>query len=749
MTVIFSVIVVFLLILAVFDLFVGVSNDAVNFLSSAIGAKAAGLKAVLVIASIGVLVGAMTSAGMMDVARHGVMQPQNFSFYQVMAIFMAVMVANVIILDVFNTLGLPTSTTVSLVFNLLGGTVAIALLERMKGNPHSISEMVNSDQVLTMIIAIFFSVAVAFVFGLIVQWITRLIFTFKVSDHGRWFVPFFGGISMTCLAYFIFVKGLADSPAMSEASKLWVDENTTILMVYIFIGTTVLSGVMQLLHVNVFRVIVLLGTFGLAMAFAGNDLVNFIGVPLAGLDSFETWEASGTPDVHTFMMDSLLGPSTSPWYYLLITGIIMIISMCTSSKAQNVLKTSVDLSRQDDGDEMFGSSRAARHIVRAVRDSTSWMSRLVPKSTAQRIDRRFDRTEAVLPEGAAFDMVRASVNLVLASLLIILGTTFTLPLSTTYVTFMVAMGSSLADRAWSRESAVFRVTGVISVIGGWFITAGVSFIVSGVIALLMYWLSYPAMMISIVIVVVMLVRSQRQYNQKEKAGKTESKFRLMMRTRDPELVWDMLRTHVQQTQVFVAHFALTQFNNICDGLSKESARQLRHVQSDLDEEQSQLKRYRKREYLALRRIPRDIAMERNTWFHLGANSDQQFVYCLKRMLDPVKEHVDNNFNPLPKHYFDDFHPVREKINELFSNAEQMITSGDYKEYHPLLDQADACKNRLSVLRKQFLDQMQNDMDDAEYKAALVYLNLLQESQEFLSIMRHQLRAAHRFLRETR
>ena len=744
METIYLVIVVFLLVLAVFDLFVGVSNDAVNFLNSAIGAKVAKFRTVLIIASLGVLIGAVMSAGMMDVARHGIMHPANYSFHEVMIIFLAVMVTDVIVLDVFNTLGMPTSTTVSLVFELLGGTFILALFKMNADPTLGFADLLNSDKALSVIIAIFVSVGIAFVVGLVVQWISRIIFTFNYKYHLRYTIAIFGGVSFTFLAYFIFIKGLGGSPFISDDVKTWIKDNTPMLMLATFVGSTIVMEIIHLLRVNVFKFIVLMGTFALAMAFAGNDLVNFIGVPLAGLDSYQDYMAHGNGVPGGFMMTSLMSSAKSPLLYLLLAGIIMIVAMATSKKAQNVVKTSVDLSRQDEGDEMFGSSKAARTMVRATQDCGEWLSRYVPKSVSRWIDSRFDKNEVILSDGAAFDMVRAAVNLVLASMLIIFGTNYKLPLSTTYVTFMVAMGTSLADRAWSRESAVFRVTGVLSVIGGWFITAGVAFLACAIVCSIMYVGGFVAMVIFMGVVVVILIRSNIRYNKKASEEKKDDVFHLMMRTRDPEIVWDLLTKHVSRTQSFVNRFAEQQFCKILDGLTNENLHALSQSQRELRTEQEQLKKFRRKELLALRRVPLETAIERNTWYHLGVNSDQQFIYCLKRMLEPVKEHVDNNFNPLPKLYVDEFTPVRRKICELMERTESMLSTRQFAAYDEVLTEADHLKDELSVIRKRHYDRLQSDRSTQTLKIALVYLNILQESQEFLSIMRHQLRAANRF-----
>ena len=746
MSTIYLCIVIFLLCLAVFDLFVGVSNDAVNFLQSAIGAKVAKFRTVLIIASCGVVLGAIMSSGMMDIARHGIMSPDHFTFEEVMTLFLAVMVTDVIVLDVFNTLGMPTSTTVSLVFELLGGAFILSTL-KMWGDPSlNYSVLLNSDKALEVIIGIFASVAIAFFFGVIVMWISRVVFTFNYKKHSRYSIAIFGGIAFTALSYFIFMKGLGKSPYLPAEWRDYIKDNIGMLLVVTFVVSAIVMEFLHLCRVNIFKFTVLMGTFGLAMAFAGNDLVNFIGVPLAGLSSYQDYMANANgaaPD--SFMMTSLMESAKTTPVFLLIAGAIMIIPMATSKKAQNVIKTSVDLSRQDEGDEMFGSSSAARVIVRNCQNADSWLNHFMPQSMKNWINSRFNKNDVELEESAAFDVVRAAVNLVLASMLITIGTNLKLPLSTTYVTFMVAMGSSLADRAWSRESAVFRVTGVLSVIGGWFITAGVAFFACAMVCLAMHFGGIVVQSAFIALVIFMLIRSNIQYNKKQKEVSKGSTFQLMMRSRDPEIVWDLLRRQVSRTQSYVCHFALVEFNLIMDGLANENPRDLRHANKELKKEQDMLKKFRRQEMLGLKRSPMEVAIERNTWFHLGANSNQQFIYSLRRMLDPIKEHVDNNFNPLPEEYVKEFTPIRQKINDLMQMTAEQIETDRYENYREILAEADACKDELSVVRKKHIDRIQHTKDNTLMQISLVYLNVIQESQEFLSVMRHQLRAAKKFM----
>lgn len=599
---------------------------------------------------------------------------------------------------------------------------------------------------MSVIVAIFVSVAIAFFFGMIVQWLSRIVFTFNYKKHSRYSIALFGGIAFTALSYFIFLKGLGKSRFIAEDVRTWIDSNISLLLLYTFIGSTIMMQVLHMLRVNVFKFVVLMGTFALAMAFAGNDLVNFIGVPLAGMDSFRDYVANSNGlDARDYMMTSLMESAQTPPFFLLAAGVIMIVAMATSKKARNVIKTSVDLSRQDEGDEMFGSSRAARSIVRVTQDGNSRVMQYMPKSVSRWIDSRFNKQEAELNDGAAFDVVRAAINLVLASMLITIGTNYKLPLSTTYVTFMVAMGSSLADRAWSRESAVFRVTGVISVIGGWFITAAVAFGACALVCLIMFYGGILAKILFMVLVVVLLIKSNRKYASKEKEGEKEDVFRLMMRTRDPEIVLDLLMKHVSRTQSFMTRFAIDEFNNIIDGLENERTRTLRKVNNELRKEKEMLKKFRRQELLALKRVPTDIAIERNTWFHLGINSSEQYIYCLRRILDPIKEHVDNNFNPVPQLYIDEFRPLRATINDLMQQTETQISTCRFEHYRDTLALADKCKDELSVVRKRHIDRITQMKDNNLLQISLVYLNLLQESQQLLSNMRHQLRAAKKFM----
>ena len=736
-------IVIFLFLLAIFDLTVGVSNDAVNFLNSAIGAKAASFKTIILIAAVGIFCGATMSNGMMEIARHGIFRPEAFHFNELMCIFLAVMVTDVVLLDIFNTLGMPTSTTVSMVFELLGGTFALAMLKIAAG-PESLTfaELLNTEKALTVILGIFLSVAIAFFFGTLVQYLSRIIFTFNYPTKLKWTIGLFGGIAVTAIIYFMLIKGIKDASFMTDAHKLWVKDNTLTIVGGCFVFFTVLMQILHWCKVNVFKVIVLLGTFALAMAFAGNDLVNFVGVPLAGFSSYTDFMANGNGVANDYLMGALNEPAKTPFIFLFLSGVIMVISLITSKKAQHVIKTSVDLSRKDDGNEMFGSSAIARSLVRSMTTLGNNISKIIPEKVKVWLDSRFNKDEAILANGAAFDLVRASVNLVLAGLLIALGTSLKLPLSTTYVAFMVAMGSSLADRAWGRESAVFRVTGVLSVIGGWFITAGAAFIICFFVTMIMYFGGMTAMVIMIGVAAFILIRSNNKYRKKMKSEKQDDVFQQMLSSKDKAVVWNLLRQHVRENLVKVLDFAANTYGQMTDGFIREDLKSLRKAVSSTNDEKDILKKIRRKETLGMRRIDRNVAIEKNTWFHLGSNSSEQMMYCLKRMCEPCKEHVDNNFNPLPAECAEEFVPIRDMLKSLLERTKDIIDKGNYEEADLVLAEGEELKTCLSRLHKMRIERMQEE--NSSVKLSLVYLNLLQESQELVSIMRHMLRASRKF-----
>ena len=738
--------VVFLFVLAIFDLMVGVSNDAVNFLQSAIGAKVAKFKTILTIAAIGIFAGAAMSNGMMEVARNGVFHPSFFSFQDVMFIFLAVMASDIVLLDIFNTLGMPTSTTVSMVFELLGGTFALALM-KVAGDPSlHVADLMNTSKALTMIMAIFVSVAIAFVVGAFVQYISRTLFTFVYKNNSlKWKIGIFGGLAFTAIIYFMLIKGLGNVSFISDAAHEWINTHSWTICGICFVVTAVLSQVLFALKVNVFKILVLTGTFALAMAFAGNDLVNFIGVPLAGYSSFQDYSANAGGDAAGYLMDSLNGPAHTPVLFLIAAGLIMVISLATSKKAFNVVKTSVDLARQDAGDEMFGSSKMARVLVRFSTNTASALSELVPNGVKRWFAKRFDNENVVLPQGAAFDEIRATVNLVVSSLLIALGTSLTLPLSTTYVTFMVAMGSSLADKAWGRESAVFRITGVISVIGGWFITAGAAFILCFLVALAMSLGGLTMASILIALSIVLLVRSNIKYKKKQAEEKGDVVFNQMITSEDNAETLRLLTQHIRQGQSQFLDFVNVNYLNVTEGFISEDLSRLQKAESAMRKQRQELKQRRRKEMLGLRRIDPGVAIEKSTWFHLGVNSCEDMLYSLRRICDPCEEHIDNSFVPLEKDRIKEFLPLRDTLLYLLKRAVVVISTENYTDSDKLREQCEEFKSCLSSTRQGQIERMQTSKENIT--VSYVYLNLLQETHEIASSLQHLLRASKHFAKE--
>ncbi len=743
--------IIFLFVLAVFDLSVGVSNDAVNFMNSAIGSKAASFKVIMVIAAIGIFVGASLSNGMMDIARHGIYQPQHFYFSEIMCILLAVMLTDVVLLDIFNSLGMPTSTTVSLVFELLGGTVAISLIKIANSNGAlQLGDLLNTDKAFTVILAIFLSVAIAFFFGAIVQYISRLIFTFNYKKHMNYFIGLFGGLAATSILYFMLIKGLKESSFMEGDLKTMIYSNTDTIVWGALIFFTLLMQVLHWLKVNVFKVVILLGTFALALAFAGNDLVNFIGVPLAGYSSYmDLMAQGGTTTTDTFLMESLLEPAKTPWYFLVGSGLVMVIALATSKKAQAVIKTSVDLARQSDGNENFGTSPVARVLVRTCNNASNTILSVVPLRVKDWIDSRFNNNEIILEDKASFDLVRASVNVVLSGLLIALGTSLKLPLSTTYVAFMVAMGSSLADRAWGRESAVYRITGVLSVIGGWFITAGAAFTICFLVALLIHVGGIAAMAAMVGLAIYMLIRNQILYKKKmkkeamqEEVDSTISKLR---ETKDKREALSLFREHSRDELCDVLNFASDTFNRSVHGFMDENLRELRKVMSAIEEKKSYLKQVKRVGTLGVTQLEHDIAIDKGLYYYQGNDFASEIVFSIRRLTEPGKEHVDNHFSPLCEVQKENFGKMTDEIVSFLNRSSVMIESNDYHRMDDLIAESVDLTAKLTLLKKEELKRIQGQSGST--KVSMVYLNMVQEAQNVVSFTANLLKVSRKFQKE--
>ena len=734
--------VIFLFILAVSDLWVGVSNDAVNFLNSAIGAKVARFRTIIIVAATGVFLGAIMSNGMMDIARHGIFRPEQFAFKELMYIFLAVMVTDIILLDVFNSLGMPTSTTVSMVFELLGATFALSMI-KIAGSDTGLgfADYMNTEKALSVIMAIFVSVAIAFVCGILIQYIARIIFTFNFNKGLKWKIGIFGGIATTSIIYFMLFKGAKDLSFMTPEVKTWIADNTWMLLGGCLVFFTVLMQILHFLKVNVFKVIVLIGTFALATAFAGNDLVNFIGVPLAGFSSYQDYMAAGGGNPDSHMMGVLNESASTPLVFLVAAGVVMVIALATSKKAHNVTKTEINLARQDEGDEMFGSSKVARSIVRWSNSTANFIIAATPDKVKSWIDRRFDKSTIEIEDNAAYDVVRASVNLVVASLLIALGTSLKLPLSTTYVTFMVAMGTSLADRAWSRESAVFRITGVLSVIGGWFLTAAIAFISAFVIALLMYFGGTVVTVIIVIAGLAVLIHSNIKYKEKPDTAKGDQAFQDILKISDSKKVWEPFLNYVASNDKTFLDGVSAQYTAVTDGLMQENVKVLKRSMNDLKAYKTTLKNLRKKETICLRMADAETALVKSAWFHTAFNYMEQIYYSLRRICEPAYEHVDNNFSPIPEEYCNTFITVRDELVAATRRLAQHFKDRDYEAMRAEEETLASLQKKFSDLRKALMVDIQEK--NVNLTVAYLYLNLIQESEQLCISMKHYARTSRK------
>ena len=737
-------IIIFLFCLAISDIIVGVSNDAVNFLNSAVGSKTAKFRNLIIIASIGVFLGASLSNGMMDIARHGIFQPQYFSFAELITIMLAVMVTDVILLDAFNSRGLPTSTTVSLVFELLGGTVALAMIKNIQTDGAlTFAQMINTDKALSVILGIFLSIAIAFIFGMIIQWIVRTIFTFNYKPRMKYLAGIFGGIAVTAIVYFLLIKGLKDSSFMTADANAWIKEHTGMLVLCLFVGSSIIMQILHWCKVNILKVIVLMGTLSLAMAFAGNDLVNFVGVPLAGFSAWQDYSANGMGvGADNYLMGSLLEPAHTPMIFLILSGATMVFALATSRKARNVINTEVNLTNQNESEATFGSSATGRRLVQIANSFATWLEKVTPLRVRNWIDSRFNKDEAILVKGAAFDQMRAAVNLVVSSLLIALGTSLKLPLSTTFVTFTVAMGTSLMDRAWDRESAVGRVTGMMSVMGGWLLTAVIAFAVCFAIALIMHYGSFIAMILLSLVALFIIIRSNIRFNKKaHEKEKNKTVFDQMMSSNDPAEVWALLKGQIKEGTVKELNYVSDYYTNFIDCFVNENLKCLRRQFSTLHTEISDYKAVRRKEILALKRTDPTVSVQASTWFHLESNNTSQLLYSLKRISEPCKEHLENNFNPLPRECAEEFAPASEAFLVLLKKATDYVDKFDSAATPTeLTKEISAYKKEVAVLRKNNLERFNAESDTSNFNIYILYQTILQETQQMADDLKHLIRA---------
>ena len=719
----YLVILILLGILAISDLVVGVSNDAVNFLNSAIGSKVAPLKVILVIASLGVLVGATFSSGLMEIARKGIFHPDQFAFHDVMIIFLAVMVTDIILLALFNTYGLPTSTTVSIVFERLGAAFAVAMYKIYLSPVEGLADMgkyINSGKALAIITGILISVFIAFFTGLVIQFLSRLLFTFKYAKTFRYFGSLWGAIAISTITYFIFIKGAKGASFIDDATVAWIKSHTFNILLFSMIGWTILLQLLRwVFKLNILKMIVLVGTFALAMSFAGNDLVNFIGVPLAGLSSFQEFIKQGDS---TMLMSSLAEPVKANTFLLLLAGMVMVVTLWTSKKSRSVTKTEVNLGRQYEGYERFGSTGLSRGIVRMVMGINGTMGRYTPGKLRSFIQHRFKEEKtrngmssaitADDDDAPAFDMIRASVNLVVASALIALGTSLKLPLSTTYVTFMVAMGTSLSDRAGGRESAVFRVTGVFTVIGGWFMTALIAFLISGIFAILLMLTGWIGITLLVILAVVMLIRTRIMFKKREQSEeRTEeliSSPPSITQTQTFEKATSEIKKTINQLPVLL--------KMVFDGLTAEDVRKLRRTDREIHEYYLERKGIKDSLPNLVDRLSEE-SIEAGHYYIQIIDYLKQIINSILHIGRPTFNHVNNHHK---------------------GASEQQAADTDQlsKEHTELLSFIDQLKQR------QF-KRIKNS--ESGTKVIMLYLNILDEMKNIVLLLMHTVKSHRDFV----
>ena len=737
---IYLILVVVLFALAISDLIVGVSNDAVNFLNSAIGAKAAPFKIIMGVAALGVLVGTTFSSGMMEVARKGIFHPEYFYFSEIMIIFLAVMLTDIILLDAFNTFGMPTSTTVSIVFELLGAAVsvavvklgtqpeAIAQIKEAIGGPVDLGTFINTNKAIAIVSGILFSVIVAFTVGALVQYLTRVMFSFKYAKNLKYYGAIWGGLAITAITYFILIKGIKGSTysgyKMSSGIELqdWIKEYSLFIMAYSFIAWTIILKVFQLLKIDILKVIVLVGTFAIAMAFAGNDLVNFIGVPLAGYHAYQDWVASGA-EASTHLMSGLTGKVPTESYLLVIAGLIMVITLWISKKARSVIKTSVDLSSQNEGEERFGSSIMARNIVRSVRKTNKALRKVLPSSVTGFLERKFDSTsfkqaQAKAKNPPAFDMLRAAVNLVVASILISIGTSFKLPLSTTYVTFMVAMGTSLADRAWDKESAVFRITGVISVIGGWFFTAFSAFTFAFIVALLFSYGGFYAIFAMMAIVIFLVIKTYA-FNKKQDKEKAA-----IVKEIAEDNVLEECKTNITDTLNNVSDI----IDNIVVGLANDDRKLLKETNKDVAVLNKQAKYLKDNVYSTIKKFD-DDSVKISHFYVQVLDYLREIAHDLNFISSSSLEHVDNNFGELLKIQITELEFVAKEVREYFKQIINTINAKQYEDVRSIIDLRQNLIEEMNDYRTTQIKRVKHK--EAGTKNSMLYLGILHEIKNLL------------------
>ena len=742
-----------LALLAVADLVVGVSNDAVNFLNSAIGSKAVSFRTIMIVASAGVAIGAIFSSGLMEVARKGIFNPGEFMFNEIMIIFMAVMITDILLLDFFNSVGMPTSTTVSIVFELLGAAVAMALIKIAAdgGDYVDMLNYINTSTASKIISGILLSVVIAFSVGAFIQWVTRLLLSYNIEEKAAWIGALFGGIALTSITYFIFIKGIKGTPIADESYALtgglkitdFLEQHVlTILGVSLIIWTLLSAAIMTFLKTNIYKFIILVGTFALALAFAGNDLVNFIGVPITALKSYEVWNASGV-SANAFSMAFLEGKVETPSYLLFIAGMIMVATLWFSSKAKDVVKTSIDLSSQSDTKERFQPNFLSRGFVRLAVAMSQMSSYILPESWQVKLDKQFTQPKLALvnkEEAPAFDLVRAAVNLMVAAVLISIATSMKLPLSTTYVTFMVAMGTSLADRAWGAESAVYRVAGVLNVIGGWFFTAFIAFTAAGIIAFLLNLnlkIMFPALLL---IAIILLVRNYMAHNKKAKESKAEDSLK--------KAESSSVQGVIQESAHNIANVVKrgnTIFTNAIEGLAKQDLNALKKNKKQVNKLSSEIEDLRDNIFYFIKNLD-DTSVSASNFYINILGYLQDMTQSLEYISKVSHKHINNNHKKLKFSQIKELKEIDQSLEVLFNTTKQAFNSRSFEQIGSILANKTEVYNLVTEKIQKQVERTRTE--ESSPKNTTLYFSILLETKDLLNATMNLLEEYHQSFDDT-
>ena len=729
MSELYTVMLAVLAILAISGLYVGVTNDAVNFLNAAIGSKVAKMKTILLVASVGIILGVLTSSGMMEVARSGMFNPGLFTFHEIMILYVSVMFANVILLDIYNSLGLPTSTTVALVFSLLGAAIAVSLYKISHDAALSLGSLggfINTTRAMGVISAILLSVIIAFVFGTLVMWISRFIFSFRYLNIFRRWGALWCGASFTAIAYFAVFKALK-GVLVGTTVYTWISDNLLLAVILCWIFCSVVLAFLQLFRINILRINILTGTFALALAFAGNDLVNFIGVPIAGLDAYNIAKEAGST---TILMEGLNQNLPAQFIWMLLSGVVMVLTLWTSTKSMNVSQTEISLAGQ--GDDMVtgeqDSNVFSRSIVRASINISNFFDKVTPESVKEFVGKRFEY-EDVEKNGAPYDKIRAVVNLTTAALLISVGTSFKLPLSTTYVCFMVAMGSSLADKAWGRESAVYRITGVITVVMGWFVTGIGAFIIAIVVGLLLIWGGTPAFVVVTIACAYMLIKSNFKSSKKSDSM--------------PEVVTENNQVENVIGEVCSMMKVSTQiYDRTLVAVLKEDRKALKELVRESKEMYDESHKIKYSLMPALRKM-KGSGLELSLYYIQVVDYLNEMAKALVHITKPAFEHIDNNHKGLSQEQTDDLMHINDDVAEIYGNINRMITTNDFSDIDTVLMMRDALFERIVLTTKSELKRI--NAGEGNTKASMFYLTVMSETKAMVLQARNLLKAQRYFL----